>query len=343
MFNCSTISIAMTTYNGERFLQEQLDSFLGQTRLPDELVVCDDGSSDATLDILHNFACQAPFPVHIHCNEKNLGYARNFEKAASLCTQDIIFFSDQDDVWLPHKLEKMSLVFEQYPEVGMVFSDAFVSDCYLTYLGYSVYDQIPVKRYIDKILKPGEFTYFFFRKLSLLGCLTAINMKLCNELLPIPAYWSHDNWIPLAASIKKSVACISDKLFHYRQHDQQLYGIMKKNIIYGIINIINIDFYQLKMRYLFNKMLWLEGLVRLFRVDNNSNIHNIIITYLKHIDNRYNLILPLSDRIKIVFKEYLEGNYNIFSNGIISFIYDNYIYFFLHLLSPKSGSVFIKR
>lgn len=98
------ISIAMATYNGAKYLQEQLDSFVTQTRQPDELVVCDDGSSDATVEILRHFAAGAPFAVEIHENEVNLSHAKNFEKALSLCGGDVIFFSDQDEVWFPEKV-----------------------------------------------------------------------------------------------------------------------------------------------------------------------------------------------------------------------------------------------
>jgi glycosyltransferase involved in cell wall biosynthesis len=98
------ISIAMATYNGERFIREQLESLSAQTRLPDELVVTDDGSTDGTLEILRTFAREAPFPVRVHPGERNLGYTWNFLRAARLCTGDWIAFCDQDDVWLPQKL-----------------------------------------------------------------------------------------------------------------------------------------------------------------------------------------------------------------------------------------------
>src|SRR5437588_7313199 len=105
------ISIAMCTYNGARFLREQLDSFAAQSRLPDEVVICDDGSTDGTADIVRTFASGAPFPVHFHVNEPRLGITRNFERAAGLCTGSIIFFSDQDDVWLPDKLDRFAEAF----------------------------------------------------------------------------------------------------------------------------------------------------------------------------------------------------------------------------------------
>ena len=100
------ISIALCTYNGGAFLAEQLESFQAQTRLPDELVVCDDGSTDDTLSILENFSAQAFFPVSVHRNPKTLGVRANFIKAIGLCTGDFIALSDQDDCWQPDKLHR---------------------------------------------------------------------------------------------------------------------------------------------------------------------------------------------------------------------------------------------
>ncbi len=117
-----TASIALITFNGAKYLQEQLDSLAKQTVLPDELVVCDDCSTDATMEILHRFAETAPFSVRIFQNEKNLGWSANFHKAFFLCENEVTFFCDQDDIWLPEKLEKMLSVFEREPEVGMVLS-----------------------------------------------------------------------------------------------------------------------------------------------------------------------------------------------------------------------------
>lgn len=120
------ISIAMATYNGERFLAEQLDSFASQTLLPVELVVCDDGSTDATLRIVDEFARRAPFIVRIFRNETNLGWRDNFLKAARLCEGDWIAFADQDDVWLSRKLENVRRVFQRHPGVRLVIHSAAI-------------------------------------------------------------------------------------------------------------------------------------------------------------------------------------------------------------------------
>src|SRR6478609_12105203 len=101
-----TVSVAMATYNGAKFLQAQLDSLAAQTQLPDELVVGDDGSSDDTLAILEAFAASAPFPVRVDRNETRPDYGDNFMRTALRCTGDYIAFCDQDDVWLPEKIER---------------------------------------------------------------------------------------------------------------------------------------------------------------------------------------------------------------------------------------------
>jgi glycosyltransferase involved in cell wall biosynthesis len=105
-------SVAMATYNGARHLQEQLDSIRAQVLPPAELVVCDDGSTDATIDILTRFASGAPFAVRIEQNPSRLGFRDNFVKAASLCSEEFVAFSDQDDVWLPRKLEVLARGFQ---------------------------------------------------------------------------------------------------------------------------------------------------------------------------------------------------------------------------------------
>ena len=102
------ISVAMATYNGARNLEEQLDSILKQSRHPAELVVCDDGSGDATVDILADFARTAPFPVHLHRNPQRVGPGENFFRAASMCRHDYVAFCDQDDIWRPAKLAACS-------------------------------------------------------------------------------------------------------------------------------------------------------------------------------------------------------------------------------------------
>jgi glycosyltransferase involved in cell wall biosynthesis len=134
------ISIAMATYNGERFLQEQLDSLARQTLLPHELVVCDDGSTDATVSILEAFATKSPFDVRIYQNEKNLGFGDAFLRAATLCEGDWIAFCDQDDVWFDHKLTRYAEVVVAHPEVDLMSHSADQVDAGLNPLPHRIPD-----------------------------------------------------------------------------------------------------------------------------------------------------------------------------------------------------------
>jgi glycosyltransferase involved in cell wall biosynthesis len=121
----------MATYNGERFIRQQLDSLAAQTLLPHELVVCDDRSTDATLSIVQEFAGVAPFPVSIHQNSERLGYSDNFLRAAGLATGEWIAFCDQDDVWLPEKLAHVAAAAKSQATVVLVVHSATVVDPHL--------------------------------------------------------------------------------------------------------------------------------------------------------------------------------------------------------------------
>jgi glycosyltransferase involved in cell wall biosynthesis len=125
------LSIAMAVYNGEHFIQEQLDSYARQSRLPDELVVSDNASVDSTVDIVRDFAERAPFRVGLFVNERNLGVSKNFENAIDKCTGDIIFLSDCDDVWYPDKLKVMEKAFLRWPTAAVATCNADLVDEFL--------------------------------------------------------------------------------------------------------------------------------------------------------------------------------------------------------------------
>src|SRR6476659_5222108 len=122
------LSIALCTYNGTAYLKEQLESIAAQTRTPDELVISDDQSTDDTLRLIEEFAGTAGFPVRLSINESNLGIAKNFEKAISLCRGDVNVLSDQDDVWHNDKLKSVEGIFEAKPQLSLVFSNAEIVD-----------------------------------------------------------------------------------------------------------------------------------------------------------------------------------------------------------------------
>ncbi|WP_373034184.1 glycosyltransferase family 2 protein [Sulfurovum sp.] len=200
------ISIAMATYNGAAYLQDQLDSYLSQKRLPDELVVCDDGSTDETVVILEAFQKVAPFQVQIIKNENNLGYTKNFEKALSLCTGDVVFFSDQDDVWLPGKISTIEKVFNDNPDISLVIHDAELVNENLEPTGLTKLGQIRSGGYSDNSFATGT--------------LSAIRRDILNIILPFPdgIAGGHDGWVHIIARLVDRRMIVSDVLQKLRRH-----------------------------------------------------------------------------------------------------------------------------
>src|SRR6056297_1133059 len=122
------VSVAMATYNGHKYIKEQLDSILSQSRLPDEIVIVDDVSTDDTYSICEEYASLDQVPIKLYKNDTNLGFTKNFERAISLCSGGIIFISDQDDVWKNNKIENMFRLFSEDKDVGMMYCNAKVVD-----------------------------------------------------------------------------------------------------------------------------------------------------------------------------------------------------------------------
>lgn len=200
------VSIAMACYNGAAFLKEQLDSFARQTRLPDELVACDDGSGDATVEILRAFAATAPFEVRVERNEANLGFGRNFAKAFSLCTGDVIFPSDQDDAWYPAKVATMLEWLEARPATLAVWHDAEITDEALRPVGVTKLAQIraagmdPARSFVHG------------------GC-AALRREFLDFALPFPQeFAAHDSWFGELAAYLGGKDLVPQPLILYRIH-----------------------------------------------------------------------------------------------------------------------------
>ena len=206
------ISVAVATYNGAKYIQEQLQSFLVQSRLPDELVVCDDGSNDTTIEILERFKIIAPFMVRIFQNDENLGHEKNFGKAIDLCEGDVIFLCDQDDVWFPHKLATVQDVFNSENGVLLVINDAEITDGAMQLTGRTVFGQTKAAGVI------GENG-----KSLTLGCATAFRSELRSLISPVPALdYGHDSWIHDFTHMIGGRYVLDKTLQFYRRHGENV-------------------------------------------------------------------------------------------------------------------------
>ena len=225
-----TISVALCSFNGEKYLPEQLDSIARQRRLPDELIVCDDKSTDGTLDVITKFAASASFPVKVVRNETNLGCSKNFEKAISLCTQDIISLADQDDVWHCDKLAVTHRILGSSSEIGCVFTNGNVVDENLVPAGYTLWDSFEFSETDRARFLSGSAFNVLLNHNVVTGATMAFHSHLRSKVLPIPPLWVHDSWIALLLSILSVVWPINMPLIDYRQHARQQIGGLKKSL-----------------------------------------------------------------------------------------------------------------
>lgn len=200
------VSIVMATYNGENYLREQLDSFLSQTRMPEELIISDDNSDDRTLDIAKEFRQEASFDVKIFENKKNVGYVKNFEKAISKADGDIIFLSDQDDVWFKNKIERILEVFNRDPSPLVVINNQEIVDKDLSSSGMNRFAHLKRIGYSkDKFVA---------------GCCTTFHRSFKPLIIPIPQKnITHDQWINRIAQYLIKRYILEEVLQYYRRHD----------------------------------------------------------------------------------------------------------------------------
>jgi glycosyltransferase involved in cell wall biosynthesis len=326
-----SVSISLCTYNGAKYLLEQLESFLAQTRLPDELVVCDDGSQDETVSILRAFEPRAPFPVRFYRNETNLGVAKNFEKAISLCHGDITFLSDQDDVWAPKKIARMMVEFEKDSSVGQVFTDAELVDEHLEVLGQNLWEfTFPEDR--RRVVEEDSLFSVLLKFNVVTGATQAFRTEHRSLFFPIPdykPYLIHDGWIALIISMIAKSVCVEERLIKYRQHDGQMLGIKRgtppKQKLYwnGVLNHW-IDVHSARQQYLEHladhtrrripqSEKYLSGL--------NSEIE-FQSEMVNHLHVRRKLLDYSFRRVSTVAGELCRGRYHRFSNGIRSVMRD---------------------
>lgn len=232
MIDYPLISIAMATYNGEKYLKRQIDSIYSQTYKNIEVIVTDDCSTDETVKILEQYAKTRGLKYYI--NEENLGYVKNFEKAVSLCQGEYIALSDQDDIWLPQKL---STLIENIGTSVLACSDAKLIDEKNNLIAESQFEYA-------KKQKNEKFT---FSKLLIRnyiqGCTVLMKKEILQKAHPIPLEGvAHDHWYGLIASTLGDIYFCNEPLILYRLHRDNVCGISKtvdRSIFHKILLLVN--------------------------------------------------------------------------------------------------------
>jgi len=321
----------MCTYNGARHVGEQLQSIAAQTRPPAELIVCDDHSTDDTADIVRRFAEAAPFPVRLMINEQNLGSTRNFDGAIRACEGDLIALADQDDVWMPHKLEKIEAEFAR-PNVGLVFTDGDVVDEHMRPLGYTIWQSLDFNASRQEMFRRGATFQALLSQNVVTGATMAFRASYKGLVLPLREAmlsrygvknWKfiHDAWIALMIAAVADVVPLSESLLKYRQHSAQQLGINApiakedpaqswrerssgryKELIQDELRLLTIIRERLAERTGFDCRKVLD--------DVNARV--------EHLEARLNLSDNRFARIPTVLRELFGSRYFRYSNGLLS-------------------------
>jgi len=265
------ISVALCTYNGEKYIEKQLDSILNQTISVDEIVVCDDISSDNTVAILNKFKEKYPNLFSIHINVQNLKSNKNFEKAIHLCSGDYIFLSDQDDLWRNDKVEKTLEVFKNNPSAEGVFSNAQLIDDndQILFDNISLWDSVYF--FESKIIKPLDLHRLLLLKGNYLTgatlCIKKEVKEFCFPFQTLDKIFLHDEWFAYILSKRKTLFYSTENLISYRIHSNQQMGVgnivknaekIKKSpknmqIILGILKPKSFKDYKILTRTLFSQ------------------------------------------------------------------------------------------
>jgi glycosyltransferase involved in cell wall biosynthesis len=322
--NLMRISIALCTYNGAQYLQKQLDSFASQTYPPYELIVCDDGSTDATMALIESFAGKVTFPVRIFKNERNIGSTKNFEKAIGICDGDLIALSDQDDEWYPDKLARMHRLFDELPEALAAFSNADIVD------DDSAFDGRKLWRSIGVDFSPGEkVPYVNTGMVSTLfrldyiatGATMVFRSKLRGQFIPIPGSWPHDAWIAWIAALRDGLAAFPAATIRYRVHGRQQIGVAPPSLVDQLSNARKA---AVIFRLMANRLKDLQLYLQQHRDDKQlAKFIPDLNAKIQHLEDRASLTGSVLHRALWVLQSWRE--YQRYARGLNAMVIDAFI------------------
>ena len=306
----------MCTYNGERYVIEQLTSIAKQDRLPDELIVVDDGSHDATVKLVRQFAESVPFSVKLYENQQNVGSTKSFERAVEACTGDIIVFADQDDVWREDRLSKTEAYFLENPSMDAVFSDAELIDENSVPQGRRIWEEVQFTPEAKSRWRQGEAYQMLYFSYVVTGATLAIRRSILPLITPFPTHVPvliHDAWIALILALQDKIGFIDDCLISYRQHTQQQVGFKPART--------KVTLRDRFTRGRDGKMVYVEHLANRYHqlytlLNSRTDIDKRKIVLLKrmqdHLAHRTTLSTGRMGRIVPVLREVGRGNYKLF-------------------------------
>ena len=284
--------VIIATYNGEKYIVDQLDSILNQSVKPKNIILRDDCSFDNTLQILQKYSKVYPNIKLIKDDFGNLGYVKNFEKLCQAVESEIVFFSDQDDVWLDNKAEMVLNVFEDSNH-SAVFTNAYLVDSKLKNKG------LLLPQNFDIIKSNVDILYRNF----VTGCTLAVKRNALMSLLPFPDVIPHDYWIAANCALTKSIKYINTPLIKYRQHECNLIGIKDTNI-FTKINKLTYTSVLKRREFLIEKHTLVNHLISRGTVSSNR-LHSTLNILNSALSHRFGFKYLKSFKKSMGFKDFI--------------------------------------
>lgn len=228
----TSVSVALCTFNGARFLEDQLRSILEQTTRPQQIVISDDASTDSTVALAEAVlarysvtAGHAPIDSVLLRNTSPLGVARNFENAILATTGDLVALSDQDDVWRPDRLARVLKEFDSRADLDLVFSNARLVDGFGSSLDRTLFDVLEIGESDRQRIHDADALSLFIKRNLATGATTMFRRRLLATAVPFPSSWVHDEWLAIMAAATGRLDVIDEALIDYRQHGSNVIGV----------------------------------------------------------------------------------------------------------------------
>lgn len=297
--------VIICTYNGEQYIKEQIESILHQKIPPSCIYISDDGSIDQTVSIAKDTLNNSNVNFELTINKRRLGYAKNFINVLSKTKSEIVFFCDQDDIWVVDKIYHFENEINENNAIDLFFSDAFLVDQKLKRFPYSLWDVLNINP--EQVLSYK----IFYKRNIVTGATMAIRRRLIGKCLNIPNGVPHDYWIASVASCFGGIKMINEKLIFYRQHDKNVLGATRKSLQNKIFDLFSKKSVGTRIESVTTRLIIFNALVCNKYINySECEEHYLFLNSINELHNQKSTLCSIFNVI-VRIRKYLKFDYGI--------------------------------
>lgn len=301
------ISVVMATYNGERFIREQLLSIFNQTMSVDEIIICDDNSRDNTVQIIKDIQKEYKnIDIRLIQNNNNLGYKLTFKKALSFCDADFIFLCDQDDIWLENKVEVMMQIMNVNKNIKVLASTYDLINENDNPIHIDINPRFSNKNMYKCKVKPNTLVRVPFERLIVENSFQGCALCICKEVIEkfqrcFSVDFHHDWLINLLASEQNGMYFLNVPLFHYRIHSKNTIGLKGNVTLKGMDHLVSTNTVDARTNTAKN---CIQTLNELEKLDNELSLNYPTYTNYREFFNKHILYIENGKVIQLIIQNF---------------------------------------